>query len=314
MMKFVNADQRKKLKADATLLDVARLAGADEEVGVIEANMNAAPELISIPFKLIDGITYKTAIRAAVPQGAFRSANAGSATKKSTWAEKLIQCYFYDQTLKVDQAIALANGGNSIDLMAEEEAGGYVGMAQYLGSQVYYGRSNGGDANGFHGFLDVLDSSMVVDATGTGGSTCSVWLVHTGRHGARFVGGNNSIPGFGEWIESMLVDGFSNPYRGWFNNIGGYIGLQIGQPKCVCRIKNLTSAKPCTPALIAQAISKFPIGLAPNVIFMNRNAWSWLQNSLTATTPTGAPAPFPQEQFGVRIVVTDSLTQSEAAS
>jgi hypothetical protein len=37
-----------------------------------------------------------------------------------------------------------------------------------------------------------------------------------------------------------------------------------------------------------------------------------LQMSRTATTPTGAPAPYPQEAFGIPIEETDSILDTEA--
>ena len=300
--------------ADLTLLDVARLQGADEEVGVIEENLKAAPELATIPFKLIKGTSYLAVIRAALAQGSFRDANTGSAAKKSTWTNKKVECYFYDQILKCDEMVKKANQGEMIDLFAEEESGGFIGMGQYISTQTYYGRSNGGDAKGFPGFLDVLDSTMVVDAAGTGSATTSAWLAHLGKTGVRYVGGNEEIPKFGEWLETMLQDGSSNPYRGWFNNISGYIGLQLGHSKSVCRIKNITAAKPLTYALISKAWSLFPAGMKPNAIFVNSNGWQTLQASLTATTPTGLPAPFPEEAFKMPIIVTDGITSTEVAA
>jgi hypothetical protein len=47
------------------------------------------------------------------------------------------------------------------------------------------------------------------------------------------------------------------------------------------------------------------------MIAMNRVALKELQQSRTATNPTGAPAPFPAEAFGVPIVTTDALGSAE---
>jgi hypothetical protein len=46
---------------------------------------------------------------------------------------------------------------------------------------------------------------------------------------------------------------------------------------------------------------------------MDKTSWYELQSSRTATNPTGAPAPFPTEAFGIPIVVTDSIPEDEAA-
>jgi len=45
---------------------------------------------------------------------------------------------------------------------------------------------------------------------------------------------------------------------------------------------------------------------------MNRRSLKQLQVSRTATNATGAPAPFPQESFGVPIIVTDAILSTEA--
>ena len=45
---------------------------------------------------------------------------------------------------------------------------------------------------------------------------------------------------------------------------------------------------------------------------MNRRSLRQLQNSRTATNPTGAPAPIPDSAFGVPIIVTDAIVSTEA--
>ena len=67
-----------------------------------------------------------------------------------------------------------------------------------------------------------------------------------------------------------------------------------------------------TDALLAQLIEKFPAGRGPNYLVMNRRSLRQLQASRTATNPTGAPAPFPSEAFGIPIVVTDAISSTEA--
>jgi hypothetical protein len=45
---------------------------------------------------------------------------------------------------------------------------------------------------------------------------------------------------------------------------------------------------------------------------MNRNALRLLRQCRSAYSPTGAPAPFPTEAFGIPIVVTDQILSTEA--
>ena len=58
--------------------------------------------------------------------------------------------------------------------------------------------------------------------------------------------------------------------------------------------------------------AKFPVGYKPDVLLMSRRSRMQLQMSRTATTPTGSPAPYPQEAFGVPIQETDSILDTEA--
>ena len=66
-----------------------------------------------------------------------------------------------------------------------------------------------------------------------------------------------------------------------------------------------------TDILIANLLGKFPAGKVPDVLLMTRRSLHQLQASRTATNPTGAPAPFPQEAFGVPIAVTDAISNIE---
>ena len=94
-----------------------------------------------------------------------------------------------------------------------------------------------------------------------------------------------------------------------------YIGFQMGGKYSAGRIANInaaTDSKPLTDDLISELLSVFPAGMGPNMLVMNRTRLKDLQQSRTATNPTGAPAPFPDSSFGVPIVVTDAIIDTEA--
>ena len=103
-------------------------------------------------------------------------------------------------------------------------------------------------------------------------------------------------------------------YSAYRVTLGGWFALQVGSTYDACRICNLdgTSDDLLTDDLIAEGISKFAAARQPNMIVMNRTALAELRASRTGTNPTGAPAPFPTEAFGVPIVVTDALGSSES--
>jgi hypothetical protein len=170
----------------------------------------------------------------------------------------------------------------------------------------------------FNDYADT-DNGQIVDAGGAGGK--SVWLIRWGEDAVSVIAGNDGKI-------SMLWDddnptvvqvyqadqGATKPYSAYRVTLQGYFGLQVGSKYDVVRIANLdgTSDDLLTDDLISDALAKFPAARPPNMIVMNRTALKELQQSRTATNPTGAPAPFPSEAFGVPIVVTDALGTSEA--
>ena len=60
-----------------------------------------------------------------------------------------------------------------------------------------------------------------------------------------------------------------------------------------------------TDALIAEALSKFPVGVKPNTILCNRQQLCQLQQSRRVINPTCAQAPLPTKSFGIPIVVSE---------
>ncbi len=156
----------------------------------------------------------------------------------------------------------------------------------------------------------------MLNAGGAGGK--SVYLIRWGEDATAIVAGNDGKMDFKWDAENPTVvrvtdSGAANVYSAYLVTLAGYFGLQIGSSYDVVRIANLdgTSDDLLTDDLLSTALSMFPASRPPNMIAMNRTALKELQQSRTATNPTGAPAPFPQEAFGVPITVTDALSTGE---
>jgi hypothetical protein len=103
-------------------------------------------------------------------------------------------------------------------------------------------------------------------------------------------------------------------YPAYWTPASVWVGLQMGGKYSVGRIANLTadSGKGLTDDLISELIEEFPIDSRPTVLVMNRRSRRQLQQSRTATNPTGAPAPLPESAFNLPIIVTDQLLSTEA--
>lgn len=298
----------------ATLLDIAIAAGTDAVVGLIEETIVSAPEVREGQARTIAGLNYKTLVRTGLPTVAFRDANMGNEAQKSTFENRLVETFILNPRFEVDRAIADRYEDGAGAYLAIEAAGQMEAAFQHLGRQFYYGRTSLGDSRGFPGLLEAVHSSMTVDAGGTTANTgSSVWAVRWGPQDVIWVWGNGGQLELSEVRTETLFDATAKPFTGYVQEFLAYPGLQVGNRYAVARIRKLTEdpGKGLTDALIANLLSRFPAGYAPHALFMGRRSLRQLQQSRTATNPTGAPAPFPQEAFGIPIFVTDSILDTE---
>jgi len=299
-----------------TLLDIAKLNGTDAVVGLIEEATRAHPELTLGAARTIRGLNYRTKVRTGLPTVSFRAANEGTTVSKSAFENRLVECFMLNPIFEADKAVADSCEDGAAAYMAIEGGGILEAAMQLLAKQMYYGAAQGGDVKGFPGLLAAYDATnMVVDAGGTTATTgSSVWAVRWGPQHVQWVWGANGQLALSDVKEAILFDGSQNPYTGYWQDFLARPGVQVGSIYSVGRIKKLTedSGKGLTDALLATLLSKFPAGVVPDVFLMNRRSLFQLRSSRTATNPTGAPAPIPDESFNVPIAVTDAILNTEA--
>jgi hypothetical protein len=305
-----------------TLLDIAKLNGSDTVVGLIEEVITSAPEFSVMPARTIRGTSYKAVSRTSYPAVGFRQANGAATAGQSAFVNRIVECFILSALVTADKAVASAYEDGAAAWQAMEAMGVMRQALIEVGQQMFYGTNttHGGNANGFPGLLQLHDATnMVVDATGTTDNVASsVYLCATGPQSTQLVLGNNTSLELSEWRTETIsnVPSFVADLTGW-------IGLQMVNPNAVARIKKITtdSGKGLTDALIATALSRFPVGVQPNVIFMNRRSAAQLQASRTVTINVGPTAkatgaielvaPYPTSAFGIPIVVTDNITSTE---
>jgi len=306
--------------AAPTLLDVIRRNGTDAAVGLIDECSKAVPEVRLGAARTISGLNYKTLVRTGLPTVGFRQVNAGTAVSKSQTEQRLIECYLMNPQFEVDKAAADAAEDGAGAYLSDEAQAIMEAAMQALGVAFFYGAdSTFGKTDSFPGCLQAYNNStMYVDAGGTTDDTASsVWFVRFGLQNVRWVLGNGGEARVTDPAEVRLVDGSGNPYTGYRQELYLRPGLQVGTVYDLCRIKKLTadSGKGLTDALIDQAMEKFPAGKPPTAIFMTRRSRRQWKNSRTATTPTGAPAPWPDSVDGpegpVPVFTTDSISNIE---
>lgn len=338
-----------------SMLDLAKLKGTDQEIGLLEDTLTYAPELSTLMGRPIVGTQYKTAHR-TLPTVAFRQPNTGSDTVKGTYRQALKECALIDAQIQADKAVVDAQGrgdgpeGSSEDILVTEAQG--VIMATYItiGAQVWYGTT--ADANGFVG-VNALTGSLnaaknknpaVIGAGGTAANACSsAYLVWENIRGSHFIFGNNAaLTMLPEWRIQQVLDANSKPYTAYVNSLQGWLGFAINHPNSVARIANInlaTSSKPLTDILVASLLSYMPLQMRQEVIanantgapnkwgpglklFVNPLSAYSLQQSRSpivsgvGTTITAAEslrfAELPTASNGIPIVITDSITQTEA--
>ena len=303
-----------------TLLDVIKRNGTDAVVGLIEEASKATPEVALGAARTIKGLNYKTRVRTGLPTVGFRQVNQGTAVSKSTIEQRLIECYLMNPAFQVDKAAADCAEDGAGAYLAEEAVGITQAAFQTLGVACFYGAdATFGKTDAFPGFLQGYnDGSMYVDAGGTTDDTCSsVWLVRWGVQDVKWVLGEGGRADVSDPIETVLYDALSNPFDGYHQSLYLRPGLQVGSIYSLCRIKKLTedSGKGLTDALIDKAMEKFPAGRPPTAIYLTRRSRRQWKHSRTATTPTGAPAPWPDFVDGpegkVPVFTTDSIANIE---
>lgn len=298
-----------------TLMDIAIANGADAVVGLVEEVVKAHPELERGAARTIRGINYKTLVRTALPTVGFRNANEGYDPGKSTFENRLIETYIFNPRWECDKAIADAHEDGAAAFIAIEAGGIMEASSIALCKQFYYGTGTNGDAKGFPGLLASYDSSgMVVDAGGTTDDVASsLWAVRFGAKDVQWVYGDGGALALAPVSESRVLDGSGKPYTAYVQELLARPGLQVANKYSIGRIKKLTtdSGKGLTDALIASLLTKFPVGRPPDLMLCSRRSLEQLRASRTATNATGAPAPTPTEAFGVPIVPTDSIVDTE---
>lgn len=313
--------------ATLSLLDVAKLNGNDTVVGLIEENLTFAPEVANFPVRQIRGTSYKTVTRTGFPSVSFRSANEGVTPTKSSFAQKLIECYILAAQVEVDKAVGMAHedGMGALEMI---EANGVMKQALIeIGSQIWYGVTT--DAKGFPGIKAAVafGSTIFLNSGGSDASVqTSVYFVKYGNQDVSLIAGNGTTFNLGEFRDQTLYDASNNAYEGRTAGLTAWTGLQIGNVNCVGRIGNVgqdsETNDTLTDSKIAQLLQKFPVGYRPDQIWMNRRSAGQLQRSRTVTInangtqkPGGGIeniAPWPDSAFGIPIVVTDSILSTDA--
>jgi hypothetical protein len=294
-----------------TLLDMAVQQAADDVAPLIDEASLAIPEIQVIGGEPIQGTSYKTLVRTALPVVKFRQANQGVQPTKATYINRLVQTFAVNPRWSCDILVARDHPRGEDGALADAGIDMLEAALQHVARQLYYGNGAGGnDADGFPGFVDVVDPDMEVDATGAvGADKTSVWAVRIGMADTKLVYGNLGSFDLEDPRKESVDDANGDPYTAWVQELLTHVGLQVASITSIGRIKNLTAeaGKMLDDDLVADLLEKFPAGKKPTALFMGSRSIGQLRRSRTATNATGAPAPYPTEAHGIPIHETDGL-------
>jgi len=271
-----------------------------------------------------NGTEHKYLKQTTASSAAFRDALDGATKTASADTLVTVTLKILDATFDTDIALADAYKSGRDAWLQLELLRSLKQTFAHVEKQMFYGAASPGDTKGFAGLrdnaqLDAIADTMVSNAGGSNVATqTSCYLLRHGMDDCSMILGNEGqIVVEDEPTIIQKAGSGSGYYPALYVPVTGYLGFQIGSAYSAARIANiecndLTSTSAFDDEKIAAALSLFPASKMPNVCVMNRNALQLLRRSRGAYSPTGAPAPFPTEVFGVPIVVTDGLVSTEA--
>lgn len=291
--------------------------------------LNDAPLLAALAAEPAShGTVHKYTKETGAPVVGFRSPNAGRDLDSSIDTQVSIDLKILDASFGIDKAIADAyQRGGPAALIARELKRHLKAAFFAAENQIINGATALGDAGGFVGLRDAatlngLNDTMVYNAAGAAAESgdtllTSVYMFRSNPDGSAccVIAGNEGKIVVGDTVEQLMLGSNSKSLPAYTTSVLGWLGFQIGSAFDVGRIANIsvTDGETLNDDMLGELFSLFPSNRKPTHIAMNRRSRKQLQQSRTATNPTGAPAPFPSEWEGIPIIGTDAITNNEPA-
>lgn len=300
-----------------TIADLVKINSMDVAGNDISDLLIDAPLIRSLVADTAsNGTSHKYTKESSAPVVGFRAANDGRDHDASSDTLVTIDLKILDASFHVDKAIADAYTKGGPDGLMAREAKRHLRAAFSVGEkQLLYGTDN--ESDGFVGLADAsnLDDSDDAQVINAGGATAcsSVFAIRSVDElsDLALITGQDGNLEVGDRYEQM-VEGTNGKYPAYCQSITGWMGLQLGSVHSVARLANINdSTKMLDDDLLSNLLSLFPSSRPATMLVMNRRSLKQLQQSRTATSSTGAAAPFPTEAFNVPIIVTDSIVNNE---
>lgn len=291
-----------------TLANIIRLNDKNAvDLGVSDI-INPASLVAILPAEVAsNGTDHKYLKLTTAPSAAKRAQNAGLARVMSNSTLITVSLDYYDSDNLVDVAVADGFSGG-IDSYLAKQLPMHVRAALFAFETDIIADFNANTA------IDAVADTMVVNAgSAAANATTSIYAIRAAPGEIGIVTGNNGTIKIGQTATTHMVGTNAESLSYYVTPIGGYFKLAQGGIFSVGRLCNIgASANKATDLLISSLLAKFPSDRPATHLVMNRQSLSQLQQSRTTYSPTGQPAPFPQDAFGLPIVVSEAISNTQA--
>jgi len=312
--------------AKLTLLDLAKRTKNDTTVGIVDATTQNNALLSLLPFRGINGASFKYARRSSLPTVSFKGINQGIDNSKSIIEQILVEAKNVGGRSEVDKLLAESDPRGINALRAEEDSGFGAAMGNIFNLKAFYGDSVGSTGLEFDGVATMYNtlSNTVVAAGGDSANVAtSVYILafkdansQIGRlRGIEGILGNNKNMTAIDMGLQYATDADSKKFLAYTTEFEFSPGLAVYDERSVGRLCNVDSGSLPTIALINQVIANMR-PYTPSVILVNKLSWLALQ-AVKATTMQS----FNEDRDlfrsvlmfnGIPIFIDDNITQTEA--
>jgi hypothetical protein len=329
----------------ANLQDALQFKNVPGASSIIDEVLNVCPEFtgvdtynggrkVPLDYGTEESDTMETLFMTSAPTtNPYRDINVGVLPNKGVYEKRLTQLVTATAVWGIDKAIVERRPKEAAVLIEQKAKQEVKSHIQAHGKQFFYGKKKGGYAEGFPGLIELMDSSQVVSAGGTGAKLTSAYFVWFNEEGVSWRFGLNGSMTMSDLKEELIPDP-NNPaksYPGFRQYMQYHLGLKVSNKYSVARIANIDcssaysgdnlAADAFTDKHIYKLLTKLPGGMKPNAVFLpyvaalllaaSRTTVNIAQGSSGAPVIVGGQTPPVTEFEGIPCIPTDSITIGE---
>lgn len=232
-----------------TLLDVTKRLDPNGKIDaiaeILTQELPVMEDMVVVEGNLPTG--HKTTVRTGIPIPTWRKLYGGVQPTKSTTAQVTETCGMLEAYAEVDKALADLNGNTAAFRLSEDRAH-IEGMAQELGSTLFYG-NEGSEPEAFTGLaprynsLSAENGQNIVNAGGSGSDNTSIWLIGWSDQTCHGIYPKGSKAGLQMEDKGQVtienVDGNGGRMEGYRSHYRQDMGLVLRDWRYVARVCNI---------------------------------------------------------------------------